>query len=107
MTFKKFYDTISLLNNILQLNYKFMNNKQKHFLIYCCGVSENEMNNKTNIDYLLEDYQEEYCDFSFNRKINDIKNLNLIKKDLEIKIKAEQLKKFIIDFCREYNSIQF
>lgn len=24
MTFKKFYDTISLLNNILQFNYKFM-----------------------------------------------------------------------------------
>lgn len=66
MTFKKLYGTISLLNNILQLNYKFMEalkNKKIIFLIDCLGYDLEDLKNKEYINNLIEENKELYFEY--------------------------------------------
>ena len=67
MTFKKLYDTIFLLNNILQLNYKFMEalkNKKIVFLIDCLWYSIDDLQDKEYIEILIEDNKDLYIDYN-------------------------------------------
>ena len=66
MTFKKKYATISLLNNILQLNYKFMEtlkNKKIIFLIDCFGYDSSDLEDSEYVDNLIEENKKLYLDY--------------------------------------------